>query len=78
MGYLVIALLMLGNAGAFLLAGLGLSKPRRLTWLFALAVLAVNLVLTFTDQVGALDLITAAIDLVILGLLITIRKQFWF
>jgi hypothetical protein len=48
-GYLVVALLMLGNACAFLLAGLGLGKPSRLTWLFALAVLIVNILLTFTD-----------------------------
>ncbi len=76
-GYMVIALLMLGNAGAFLLAGLGLSKPNRLSWLFAMAVLAVNIVLTFTDEVGALDLITAALDIIIVGLLIATRKQFW-
>lgn len=72
-----IALLMLGNAGAFLLAGLALNRPGRLTWLFTLGILAVNIILTFTDEVGALDLITAALDTMIVGLLIATSKQFW-
>jgi hypothetical protein len=42
-----------------------------------MAVVAVNIVLTFTDEVGALDLITAALDIIIVGLLIATRKQFW-
>jgi hypothetical protein len=76
-GYMGIALLMLGNAGAFLLAGLALNRPGRLTWLFTLGILAVNIILTFTDEVGALDLITAALDTMIVGLLIATSKQFW-
>ena len=73
---LVVAVLMFGNAGAMALCGALLPKRRMLFYLFALAVLAVNIVLTFTDQVGALDWITFAIDLVLLGILVVARKEF--
>ena len=73
----VVAILMFGNAGAMALSGALLGKRRLLFYLFALAVLAVNVVLTFTDQVGALDWITLAIDLVLVGILIVGRKQFY-
>jgi hypothetical protein len=54
----VVGILMFGNAGAMLLAGIGIGKPRRLFYLFAMAVLAVNIILTFTDQFGIFDLLT--------------------
>ena len=73
---LVVAILMFGNAGAMALSGALLGKRRMLFYLFALAVLAVNVLLTFTDQVGALDWITLVIDLVLAGILIVGRKQF--
>ena len=73
---IAIAILMFGNAGAMALSGALLGKRRLLFYLFALAVLAVNIVLTFTDQVGALDWITFGIDLVLLGILIVARKEF--
>ena len=72
----VVAVLMFGNAGAMALSGVLLGRRRVLFYLFALAVLVVNILLTFTDQVGALDWITFAIDLVLLGILILARKQF--
>ena len=72
----VVAVLMFGNAGAMALSGVLLSKRRLLFYLFAMAVLAVNIILTFTDQVGAFDWITFAVDLVLLGILIVARKQF--
>jgi hypothetical protein len=71
----VIAILMFGNAGSMALSGALLGKRRMLFHLFALAVLAANVVLTFTDQFGAFDLITLIIDLVLLGILIVGRKQ---
>ena len=73
---MVVAFLMFGNAGAMALSGALLGQRRLLFYLFALAVLAVNIVLTFTDQVGALDWLTFTIDLVLLGILIVARKQF--
>jgi hypothetical protein len=74
---LVVGALMFGNAGAYLLAGLGIgTRWRRLFFYFGLAVLLVNLVLTFTDEVGLLDWVTAGIDLVLLLLLVVTRRRY--
>jgi hypothetical protein len=70
-----IAIMMFGNASAMIVSGFGLRKWRGFYYL-ALAVLLVNIVLTFTDQVGLLDILTFALDLVLLGLLIVARKRF--
>ena len=72
---LVVALLMFGNAGAMLLAALGLGQRRRLFDSFAVALIAVNIILTVTDQFGALDLATLVIDVILLGLLVGILRQ---
>ncbi len=72
-----IAILMFGNAGALLIAGLWLGRLSKWAWLFALAVLFVNILLTVTDEFGALDLITLVIDLAIVALLVGTRKTFW-
>jgi lysylphosphatidylglycerol synthetase-like protein (DUF2156 family) len=68
---------MFGNAGAMALSGMLLARRKLLFYLLALAVLAVNIVLTFTDQVGLLDWITFAIDLVLVAILIVGRKHFY-
>ncbi len=73
---LAVAILMFGNAGAMAVSGALLGRRRLLIYLFALAVLMVNIVLTFTDQVGPLDWITFAIDLVLLSTLLVARKRF--
>ena len=73
---LVVAILMFGNAGAMALSGALLPKRRLPFYLFALVVLGVNIMLTFTDQVGALDWITFGIDLALLAILVAARKQF--
>ncbi|MFN2111081.1 MAG: hypothetical protein ACK2UI_15610 [Anaerolineae bacterium] len=72
---IVIGVLMFGNAGAMVLSGFGLGKWRGFYYL-ALAVLLVNIVLTFTDQVGLLDILTFLLDLALLMLLITTSKQY--
>jgi hypothetical protein len=65
----MVAILMFGNAVAMLLAGIGIGK-RRSTYLFlAVLLLGVNILLTFTDQVGAFDLVTLATDTILLMLL---------
>ena len=61
-----VAVLMFGNAAAMGLAAWAIAR-RGIWTLFTLAVLMVNIVLTFTDQVGLLDWATFAIDLAILG-----------
>jgi hypothetical protein len=73
---LMVALLMFGNAGAMLVAGAGIGKQRRPFYTFGLAVLVINIILTFTDQIGVLDFISLVIDVVLLGLLIVTRARF--
>jgi hypothetical protein len=74
---LIIAALMFGNVAALLVAGFGLGTRRRLFFLFAIAVLLVNILLTFTDQVGVFDVSTLVIDMITLGLLIAGRSAFF-
>ena len=73
----VVGVLVLGNAAAMLLAGIALGKPRWPFYAFALAVLVVNIVLTFTDQFGILDLLTLLVDLALLGSLIVARGWYF-
>ena len=74
---LVIAVLMLGNVGAWLLCGWGVGGGKKWAYWLALAVLAVNIILSVTDEFGLLDLIMLAIDLLLLGLLLAGRKRFF-
>lgn len=69
----IVSLLVFGNAGAMLLSALLVVKPGRWGYLFALAVLAPNILLTFTDQFGAFDLITLLIDLILVALIVAGR-----
>jgi hypothetical protein len=73
---LVIAIMMSGNAGAMLVSGIGLGKRRMFWFYLALAVLGINIILTFTDEFGLLDFVTLLIDLTLLGLLIATRKRY--
>lgn len=72
----VIGLLMLGNVAAMLAAGLYLGTRRRSAWILAQTILAINILLTITDQFGLLDLATVLIDLVLGGYLIFTRKLY--
>ena len=72
----IVGLLMLGNSAAMLAAGWFLGTQRRWAWLFGLAVLGVNILLTFTDQLGLLDIITLLIDLVLFCILVIQRKLY--
>lgn len=76
MVFLVIAVMMFGNAGAMAFSGWGIGRTRKWWYVVAVLVLVVNIVLTFTDQFGLLDLITLIIDLVLLGLLWTMRSRY--
>lgn len=71
----IIALLMASNAGMMLLTGWGLGTGSRLLYFLALTVMAVNIILTFTDEFGLLDFITLVTDLIILALLIFGRPK---
>jgi hypothetical protein len=69
-GMIVVAVLMVGNAGAMLLAARLITRRRRIFYLFTLALLLVNIFLTFADQFGLLDLLTLLVDLVLLSILL--------
>ncbi len=73
----VVAVLMLGNALALLLAGLLLAPGRRWVYLPAVALLLLNIVLTFTDQFGLFDLLTLIVDIAVLALLVLAHRTFW-
>lgn len=65
----LLAFLMLGNAAIFVWLGSALGKGRPwVYWLGALFLL-VNIVLSVTDEFGFIDLLTMAIDLLVLGLM---------
>lgn len=73
---LLIAILMFGNVGAMVVASIGIGKRKRWAFYFGCSVLLVNIVLTFTDQFGFLDLITVVFDLLLLGLLVVTRSHY--
>lgn len=54
-GQAVIAAMMFGNALLMLVSGLWIGKSRKVSFFFALAVLAINIILTFTDEFGLYD-----------------------
>jgi hypothetical protein len=65
---------MLGNAGAMLFSAVGLGRRSRLLCLFAIAVLVVNIILT--DQTGLLDVLTGALDVVLLVLVVSMWGRY--
>jgi len=73
---LVIAVLMFANAAGMLWIGIGIARRRKLYFYLALGFLAINILLTFTDEFGILDLITLLIDIFLLGLLILSRSYY--
>lgn len=73
---LVIAFLMFANAAALLICGLGIASGKSWFYLLAIAVLAVNILLTVTDQFGIIDLLTLLLDLSLLTLLLVKRYLF--
>lgn len=74
--WMIIAL-MVGNAAALLFSGLWLRYQSKWGYLFAAAILALNIILTITDQFGVFDLITLVLYLVLAGLLIGAWRWYW-
>ena len=72
----IMGVIMFGNAGAFLLSAWLLPKKRMPVFIFALLLLVVNILLTFTDQVGFWDWATVSIDFLLVGILLGWRKHF--
>ena len=74
--YSLLALMMLGNALVMLLCAWLIGKRKKVFYLFSLAVLMVNLLLTFTDQFGGLDLVTLLLGVLVCGIMIFRREDF--
>lgn len=72
----IVAALMLGDAAALALAGWALGRGGRLAWLFALAVLLANTVLTFADQMGVWDWLVLGLEVAMLALLASVAGQY--
>jgi hypothetical protein len=71
----IIAILMLGNVAALLLCGWGIGTGQKRFLVLALVVLAINILLTITDQVGIFDIATLVIDLILVGLVIGVWRR---
>jgi len=72
----VVGIMMLGNFGAMALSGILLGRNNKWFYYFAMFILVINILLTFTDQFGFFDYITLVIDFVLFGILISIRKLY--
>ena len=72
----IIVILMLGNAGAFLIVGFGLGKSNRLYYLLALMLVIINVATSLTDQMGCLDWSVFGLNIILLGLLVTSKRVF--
>lgn len=73
----VVISLMFANAGAMFVTGLWLGRQSKRAYFLALAVLLVNILLTFTDQVGFYDIVTVLLDIVTFGLLLYDRRSYF-
>ena len=69
-------LLIAGNVITLVICGLLLNSQRRLVYALALAVLAMNVILSVTDEIGLFDVLTLVLNLGTLGLLISFRRAF--
>ncbi len=69
----VIAILMLGNVAAFLWCSWAVQKQAGWYRFTIMAVLAANILFTFTDQFGLLDFLTLLLDVVLLALVLVLH-----
>ena len=74
--YSIYAVLMFGDALAMLVCGLFLPRRMNLIYWFAVFVLGLNIILTFFDQVGLIDLLFVLLNMLTLGVLLNQRKEF--
>lgn len=71
----VIAILMLGNVAAFLWCSWAVQKQASWYRFTVIGVLAVNILLTSTDQFGLFDFLTLLLDLVLLALVLLLHQR---
>jgi hypothetical protein len=72
----IVSGLMFANALVMLFLAWGVAKRRRAFYYLALAILAVNIVLTVTDEFGSVDLMVLILALVISVLMVRARSEF--
>lgn len=72
----IVTLFMLGKAGGLFLGSVMIGKRMRWASFFSIILLALNILLTFTDQFGIFDLLTLLIALSILWRLISLRQEY--
>lgn len=72
----VLALLMFTNAAVMLWLGWGIKKQHKGYYFLAIAVVAVNVILTMTDEFGLLDFFVLVIDLVLFAILIVTKAYY--
>ena len=72
----IFAGLMIANGLLLFWIGWGIGRGNRLYYYFGILLLAVNVLLTFTDEFGTLDIITLVLDIALLVLLIGWRTKF--
>ncbi|MBI5953607.1 MAG: hypothetical protein HY865_18285 [Chloroflexi bacterium] len=70
------AILMLGDALAMLACGLFIKARKPAIFWAAVTLLSLNIVLTIFDQFGLVDLLFVLLNLLMLGLLIALRREF--
>jgi hypothetical protein len=73
----IISILMFANAGVLIWVGRRLANRSGKSYLLALLVLGVNILLTVTDQFGIIDAATLAIDVALFLLLISTRSRYF-
>ena len=71
-----IGVLMLLNTAAMAWVAVGLGKQQRRFHVVAILLLAVNIVMSVTDQMGPIDWLILALNIGILVLLIVTRKRY--
>lgn len=71
----VYTVLMVSNAAVLLWFGLQIGSGRNHVFLFAILYVALNIVLSVTDQFGAIDALILLLNLCLLGLLFVTRQR---
>ena len=74
--YMMYAVLMFGDALAMLACGLLIRARKTAIFWFAVALLSLNIILTIFDQFGLVDLLFVLLNIVTLGLVIYLRREF--
>ncbi len=72
----IVPILMFANIGVMLGLAWGLGKKPKLFFYLALGIMAVNIVLTITDEVGSYDLLMLLAEVVIVAFLIVRRSPY--